>query len=270
MGKTGITTQEETRDRLRNYRHPDHDSWDDVLNGMMDLLPAIDAIQDDGCVRCGETPFADRPTERLSGFIHFFTAEIEAEDGYREVLESNYYDSRECVTEAINDQEKFAARNPDLVVVGGKHQYQTELHETTFHLEQTRMEVGFDIPGAFDGESAHGTEYDYIGEPVFVKNHGDWVHSGIISDIIHEEGHTSLILDHSVEARFYHPVEEKREEERENWADWRDGVCPECGFEFRYVYSDPNEECPDCGAEIDVEEYDADDSEPGVPPWESE
>jgi hypothetical protein len=71
--------------------------------------------------------------------------------------------------------------------------------------------VGIPVPGAFAGTTSHGDEYAYIGEPVYVKNEGDWIQSGVVEDIYHEEAYTALMLGHDYEVEMSnHPDEGRR------------------------------------------------------------
>jgi hypothetical protein len=194
MGDTTLTIDTETRERLLGHRAIAHDSWDDVLNGMMDVLPTVDELSD-GCTWCGDGPYSEAIEDGV-GFIEFFTEELT--DG-EEFHHTGYFCSAECAVEAQEEAKKYVPENPEKVVVGGADEIRAAFAGATFYLDGQRMEVGLDVPGAFDGTDSHGGEYDYYGEPVYVYNEGDIVQRGVIEDIIHEDNHTALVLGHDHE-----------------------------------------------------------------------
>ena len=244
MGETTLTITDGTKDRLEDHRHDEHDSWSETLDGMMEMLPSIESFNE-GCRNCEEEPFMDVPPEEYGGVVRWFKTEVEGND----VFGMNYYCSPECANEVAEEMEKYVPENPDEVVVGGLSELRTSVYGASFYLDRDRMEVGVPVPGAFGGESSHGTEYDYIGEPVYVYHDGDFRHTGVIEEIIHEEAHTALLLGRNIEVEMLnHPDDERREEYEEQHAKWTEAECASCGSELRFMVEEPPEECPECEA----------------------
>lgn len=211
MADTTLTIDDETKERLDNYRHPDHENWADVLDSFMQILPSYEDL-DDGCMNCGEERFVDTQIEDHDGTVQWFHTEFDGNDVYG----SNYYCSPECAHEQQEEANSYVPENPDLVVIGGKDEMRTEFKGATFYLYRDTMEVGIPIPGAFGGSDSHGNEYAYEGEPVYIKNEGQWVQKGVIDNIIHEETHTALILEHEFNVtEEYHPDSEAEAEAAE-------------------------------------------------------
>lgn len=245
MGPTTLTVDEEVRERVEEHRGDAHHSVEDVLVGMMRMLPPVEAIMD-GCENCGDDPFHKSRPEKAGGVIWSF----HVEEGGEEQYISRYFCSPECAKEKSDEEGKWVPEHPDKVVVGGVSELRTEFEDASFYMDRDVTEVGLDIPGAFGGTDSHGNEYDYEGEPVYVKNEGHWVQDGVIEDIIHEESHTALILgrDHE-KVMLNHPDDEKRENYEEMHAKQNRDECAQCGASFQYSAKEPPEECPDCGAE---------------------
>lgn len=243
-GGSSIPASDEVRERLQSYRGPWHDSWNDVLNGMMDILPSTEQFSD-GCTNCGKNVLAFGSPENVSGTIQYFNVDHEGV----EYTQTVFYCSAECAMEAQEEMEKHVPESPDKVIVGGKSEMRTEFSDASFYIDRDTMEVGLDIPGAFAGESSHDYEYDYTGEPVYVWNEGAVRQKGVIEDIIHEEKHTALMLEHDVETTMLnHPNEEKREEYKEKHAKWTEEDCAQCGSTLKYMAKEPPEKCPYCNA----------------------
>lgn len=205
MGETSLTISDEIKERLENYRHEDHESWNEVLDSFMTVLPTQEELED-GCINCGKERFLDAPIQEVGGFVQWMHAEYDGQDIYG----SNYYCSPECAHEVQEEVDSYVPENPDLVVVGGKDEMRTEFEGATFYLDRDTMEVGIPLPGAFGGSDSHGNTYEYEGEPVYIKNEGQWVQKGVIENIIHEETHTALILEHEFNVtEEYHPDKEE-------------------------------------------------------------
>lgn len=244
MGDTTLTVDEDVKNTLSaNYRHDLHHSWTEFFEGVMEILPTVETIED-GCANCGETPFWNGPTENYGGVIQWFHTEFEGDDIYG----TGYFCSPECAAERQEEIDAMVPEEPDLVAVGGHERMRTEFEGATFYIDGDARQVGIPIPGAFSGESSHGYEYDYLGEPVYLKNEGAWVQSGVIEKVFHEETHTTLDLGKSVTVeQLNHPDDEKREAFIETYSHWYSQECPECGEEIR-VNEDMGDEieCPEC------------------------
>lgn len=190
MAETTLPISQETKDELDEYRHPKHDSYDDVLSGMMTVLPTLEELHE-GCdnAECDEKPWGDPPWEEVNGVLALIYDEDVMDSGH-----TNYYHRESCLREVRDRMEHYVPENPDEVVVGGDDALQTRVEGTSFYAGGDRREVALDVPGAFGGTSSHGNEYEYAGEPVWVVNDGEVVQKGKIDEIIHEEAHTVLIL----------------------------------------------------------------------------
>jgi hypothetical protein len=208
MGDTSITVGEDTKERLGDHRAPTHDSWSDVLDGMMEILPTVQDVEE-GCEHCGEVRPHGRAVEDAGGAVQFFHAEYEDNDVYG----SRYFCSAECAHDAQQEVEAMVPSEPDEVLVGGDAEPQAHVEGAVFYIDGHTREVSLPTPGAFGGTDSHGNEYDYEGEPVYIRNNGDIVQDGVVDDIIHEDAATALLLgrDHET-VMSNHPDDEKREE----------------------------------------------------------
>jgi len=243
MGETTLTIAEDTKELLKDYRAAEHDSWSDTLTGMMKVAPSVEAVKD-GCEYCDDSHFYAGSVEETGGVVQFFHAEYEGEDIYG----SRYFCSGECAHEAQEEVDAMVPENPDEVLVGGKAEMRASFKDASFHIDRDRKEVGIPVPGAFAGGDSHGNEYNYEGEPVYVRNEGAVVQKGVIENIIHEETHTALLLGHEeATVMLNHPNEGKREEYEETHANWTDAECYACGTTFKFTVGEPPEECPNCG-----------------------
>lgn len=245
MGNTTISVDEETRKRLQKYRSAHHGSFDEQLNGMMDIIPTIEEmkerVNEDGHVSWQGTP------ERTGGVIHFFHTTV----GESKVTHSSYYPTAEAFAEMQRQIEQQVPTEPDEVIVGGKDELRTSFNGARFHIGGDDRWVSLDIPGAFGGSNESGEEYDYAGEPVYIKNAGEIVQQGVVEDIIHEDAHTAITLtSHHATEMLHHPNDRTREEYKEVHTEWHDGKCEDCEGTFRYPESDEPSECPNCGGEI--------------------
>jgi rRNA maturation protein Nop10 len=202
MSDTTITLDSEVKQRLSLYRHPRHDSWNDTLESLMMRLPTMEDI-DDGCPNCGRHVESDLAPEETHGVSHWFS--YPSGDGNRG-CHANYCCSPECAGELAEDMQSYVPENPDLVVIGGHEQPRVEFSGANFYLDGETREVGIPLPGAFSGTDSYGEyEYEYVGEPVYIRNDEKWVQSGVVSDIIHQEGYTTLLLGYDCDV-----VEENR------------------------------------------------------------
>lgn len=214
MGETTLTLSEEVKEQLEHHRHDDHDNWSDVLETMMAILPTYDHLRNDGCAMCDESPVEDKPLDEAHGVIHWYQAPREFDGG----LEAHWFCSRECIADMDDKVKKFVPREPDRIRVGGYQVPAVEIEESiTCHIDNNTMEVGIRIPGAF-AETEDG--YDYHGEPVYVFNQGDWVQSGVVESIIHEETYTGLMLGVDAEVEMSnHPSERERKKWKQRQAE---------------------------------------------------
>jgi ribosomal protein S27E len=247
MGNTTLSVDEETKERLEDHRAPGHHSWDEALHGMMELLPAVDEIQE-GCGECGQGGLLGGVPEDGGGVIRYFST---VQDG-TDIHDANYYCSNECLGEVVERMDHYVPEEPDVVIVGGGGELRAEFGDATFYIDGDTMEVGLPVPGAFDGEDSHGNQYAYYGEPVYVVHDGEVVQKGVIEDIIHEETHTALILEHDHSTTMlHHPNDDKREQYEDNHVEWFDFECPDCGGALRSYEGAENVECPECDTTID-------------------
>jgi hypothetical protein len=251
---TSLTITESAKDTLETHRHPDHESWNDVIQTFGRVLPHPEGIYKDGCANCGETPHSDGPMEYVGGIINFAHAESGSHGTRRDHFITEWFCSRECFIEETDERQKYTTNDPDLARVGGVDALQADVTPSHFQLRQDgSMYLTLEVPGAFSGEPDVGDDYDYIGEPVYVKNRGDWIQSGVIEDIVHEETRTYLELthDHRV-TEPNHPDEERVEE---YWGDWNAEECPNCGGEYHESTEGDHGDCLDCGlAELPAED----------------
>lgn len=249
--RTTITLHPDLKERLEDLRHRKHNSWNQFFEGILEILPTADEIAE-GCTNddCDRSvvDMVDGPYENYGGVIHWYSTEHE---GHR-IYGRNWFCSPECAYETDQEMKAMAPREPDEVIVGGKDQIRASFSGAKFHIDGEVRQVGIEIPGAFKGQDSHGDrQYDYHGEPVYIKNEGDIVQTGVIEEIHHEDAWTGLSLenDHEVVMK-NHPVKEKREEYERVQQRFRSGECPYCDNTIRVDTDDMNdnvgEHCPHC------------------------
>lgn len=243
--ETTISVKDATKERFtENYVADGHYSQDDALNHLMDIVPTL-TQHAEGCAYCGNTPPTAIPAEAPGGVVLWYNAELEGH-AWRG---TDYFCSTECAEAQQAEMRKYAPEAPDLVVVGGHEQMRTSFRDASYYIDHDAHEVGIPVPGAFTGTSDQGDEYEYVGEPVYIKHEGDWIRSGTIESIVHEEVHTGLILtaDAATEG-LNHPDDERREQYERHHAIWYDHRCPECGADLR-VHEKMTDEvvCGECG-----------------------
>ena len=251
---TTLTLSEEQLERLKAYQHSEHDSWVQTVEGILRVLPDADDVYEEGCLVCGRTAVGTEPIAEAGGVVRWFCHEVEGEA----LFHTNYFCSMECAAEQAEKEANAAPLSPDEVLVGGSSELRTTVTDTSFHLDGEGMEVGIDIPGAFDGESDLGREYAYVGEPVYVIEDDVIQQSGIVEDIIHEETWTGLSLSHGgdpvsfARIQLNHPEEQVRESYREAHAPWRETTCGECSDRLKWPEDRDGlpVKCPTCGAEV--------------------
>lgn len=245
MGDTTITISEETKDRLETRRAPGHHSFDDLVNGLLEIVPPVEEIRE-GCVQCDKPKIWRDTPEDTGGVLHFFSHTYDDAIIYG----SNYFCSPDCAQELQEEIQKQVPREPDEILVGGDEEMRATFTGGRFIIDNETKEVGLDVPGAFAGKDSLGNEYDYLGEPVYIRNDGKIVQRGVIDDIIHEESHTGLLLANDYKTEMLnHPNDEKREEYEEQHVEWYFEPCPECDTELR-IHEEIDSECPECGTPI--------------------
>lgn len=250
MGKTSLPTSESVKERFGNrHRHPMHASWNDVLESVMAIMPSYDELED-GCAYCGDPPFENGKIEETSGVIHYTKLPEEHGGG----LTTSWLCSLECAAKAHEHRQTQLPREPDLIRVGGDNVPAVEVTDhLTLHFSAENREVGIGLPGLFaSGEDPEST-YDYVGEPVYIKNRGKWVQDGVIEDIMHEEDHTALVLGygHWPDIALNHPDRERREQYRQKHAPHFTQDCPHCETEIRLHGGLPDAiDCPECGERV--------------------
>lgn len=249
MSNRTITIPDEVRERLEEHRHPEHNTWGDTLEGLMAVAPSVEELEEDGCARCGERLHGSGPIEKRTAYIHSFHHSAQG-------VESTYssaYCSRECLVLAREKADKYGSCDPDKVVAGGVSQYRVEFEAGHFHIDGHTKSFGIEIPGAFTGSPDHSDEeYAYVGEPIYIKNWGEWVHAGVISDIIHEEGSTTV----EMEADFaytnaHHPDPGQRDKAFVDFQRRGHADCPGCETPVGFPAAEPKSKCPDCGASLE-------------------
>jgi hypothetical protein len=253
---TTLTLSEEQLERLKAYRHSDHDSWVQTVEDILRVLPDAEDVYEEGCMVCGKTAIGTDPIADAGGFTRWFHHEVSGED----LFHTHYFCSAECIEEQAEREEKAVPSSPDEVVVGGANELRVSVSDASFHMSGTEKSVGINIPGAFGGESSHGRKYAYTGEPVYIIKDDKVRQSGIIRDIIHEETWTGITLARDASPASFtrlelnHPDEEVRESFCNENPSRREATCPECDDQLRWVEAD-NElpvQCPTCWAEVDA------------------
>lgn len=251
MGDASLAVKGDTKQRLDDhYRSSEYPSQDELIDGMMDALPSQEQIEQ-GCDQCGKR-FRTTRYEELNAVTFLFYSE---EHNHQDV---KVFCSDSCLKEHRDEARSYTPRHPNKVVVGGKDELRGVLGDAVFVIDGPTMEVGIDVPAAFSGTDSHGTEYDYVGEPVFIQNdEEEWVQSGIVTDIINEEAHTGLIFEPALSKKVkpHHPDEEVRKDFKENSV-----VCPECGHRQLH-YQDVPFDCPECGTPMPQHADDGEESD---------
>lgn len=262
---TSIGLSQETRDRLDDYRSPAHASLEEVIQGLMEVVPpAEDILAEDACAysECDKTLWVpDKPEDR-GGVIQWHAMEYDDSMVYG----SSWFCSPEHAEKQQAEVEEMAAVEPDRIIVGGDEEMRIEVEMPDLRLRHPvegdeSREIGIDAPLDLVGETRHGHEYDYHGEPVYVENGGKVRFSGVVDDIIREEVHTAIIMGRDVPTEMMnHPNEERRTDWISSYTHWYDQSCPECGETVR-VSEDMDDvvECPKCEAEVERDPVSMDD-----------
>jgi len=208
---TSLTVDQDTLKRLREYRTDEHYTWDEALNDLLHTVPPTEKLRE-GCEHCGEPVLRNKRRSDSHMVVQSFTAEGRGESFHLTRL----FCSLDCAGQSHEKMEAMVPENPDEIIVGGADAFRTSFEGASYYVDGETREVGIPLPGAFDGEGAHGEEYDYIGEPVYIHNDGRVVQNGVIKDIIHEDAYTALLLNHDYETVMnHHPNEDKQVE----WAE---------------------------------------------------
>lgn len=245
MGQTTLTVDAEVKPQLEAHRHPEHDNWTDVIESLCARTPTIEDIQE-GCSNCGDRPPND-PPEEGGGAVQWFSHTLPERDG--SITNAQYFCDEECFMEFQEEVDAHFPETPDEVVVGGVEELQTSFSDARFLIDGDVQSLHVDVPGAFSGDDGAGGEYDYLGEPVYIRNAGKWVQDFVIEEILHEDATTSLLLGYGwATTKANHPSEQVREEFFRSH-----GRCPDCR-KWQMVSEDAYE-C-ECGAEIDPGKFD--------------
>ena len=187
---TTLTIDEAKRKQLERYRHPDHESWSEVLEAMMHVLPDAEQMQDEGCCGCGKHSDKDAPIDQYGGVTQFFHAGVpDRDDEY--IYHSNYFCSRECAAELDEEINHQFPESPDYVHIGGHAEPQYSVEGATYILDGDIEEITVSVPGAFCGSEY---DHDYLGEPVFIEDEGEIVQVREIADIQEWKDGTSFRL----------------------------------------------------------------------------
>jgi hypothetical protein len=257
MVTTTLSLNEDLKERLEQYRHGSHDSWNDTISGILDVLPDEEDVHETGCVYCGEVHHGGGAIEDRTFFLSRFVAEDPVEEGTTTFRASNYFCSLECARKQREETDHLLPRNPDRVHVGGDEQPRAILGGGELYVTTSVKELMFDIPGALDGTSDHGHEYDYVGEPVYLKNNQEWVKSFTIEDLTHEDSKTVLTLTRDTATeKLNHPDDAVRDAYVGKHAKWFTAECPDCGERLRSHEGAGEQACPECGLVMeDVEDH---------------
>jgi len=204
MGDTSLTVDADTKQRLSDdYRSPEHDSWTEFFNGLMEMLPTREEMEECSYGDCDRNLWRSGPVEDWGGVIQWFAAEHNGSTIYGNA----YFCSPEHAEAAQEEVRQMVPTNPALVRVGGHEELSTEFTGAEYYLDGEHKELSIPMPGAFGGSDSHGNDYDYTGEPVYLQNdRGEWVASAVVDEIIHEEAHTALILGSNLSVeKGHHP-----------------------------------------------------------------
>lgn len=204
MAETSLTIDEEVRERLDDYRHPSQLSWSDVLDAMMDRLPTVEEIED-ACSNCGEEFRTAGPYDEMGGFVQWYTLPDDL-GGDPQVA---FFCSRSCLEQSFEMKDTYLPESPDRLVVGGAEVPRVEIEQSlSFYKDGHRTSVGIDLPGLFTGDEV---PYDYEGEPLYVQNRGTWIETGVVEEIVHDDDHTTLLIENNrTIEKAHHPDPEQR------------------------------------------------------------
>lgn len=253
--ETSIGLSQETKDRLEDRRAPGHASMEDVIAGLLEIVPPVDEILDEEACSwrgCDHNIWNPSTPEKKGGVIRYFHTEHDDAD----IFGSNYFCSIECAAKVAEETEKMAATHPDKFIIGGMDEMRFEVTNDDLRLFHRDDGQELSIPAPLDlvGETKYH-EFDYHGEPIYVWNAGKTRFAGVIGEIIREETHTAINLgrDHTAE-QLNHPNDEKRQSFIETYSHWYEQECPECGEELR-VNEDMDDEieCGECGSMVERE-----------------
>lgn len=238
MGTTTIPVSEDVKERLEHHRFDGHNSWDDVLIGMMEMLPDKTSVEDEGCINCNSNIFGDT-LEESGGLVNFYRFE----DRGVEYTCTNYFCSPDCFMEFQNEIDKQLPTYPDRVTIGGRKFNRCEIQSPHLICDGKSFDLTVDAPFAFMSDNS-----SYEGEPVYVWHEGKYRLSGVVTKIIHEFGSTTLRFapDFAVTEQL-HPDDEKQDGSVEHFCK-HDYEKKECSTKGAPVYiEDERELCPLCG-----------------------
>jgi hypothetical protein len=213
MGKTTIALDDATKDELDAYQVGDHDSANDTLRALLNLIPHPEDMYDKGCANpeCGKTLPSGTSADRYDLTIeHMNLDPVNAPP----INQSNFFCSPGCAVELQEHSQEQAPSDPDKVIVGGHDEMRFEFGGARYRIDGHTEEVSLGIPGALTGQDSHGYEFDYEGEPVYIHNAGRVVQMGIVDEVINEESHTAIIMGHgNLDMQYeHHPNEAKAQE----------------------------------------------------------
>jgi len=189
---TSIGLSQDTRDQLDDYRAAGHESMEDVIAGLLKMVPPADDILHDGACAWDECDsnlwVPDTPEER-GGVIQWASTDYDGQKLYN----STYYCSVEHAAKNQDKIDEMAAGEPDEVKIGGADEITMSLTMDGMRLHHGHPhELGIDAPLDLVGEDRHGYSYDYHGEPIEVINGGKVRFSGEITDMLREETYTAI------------------------------------------------------------------------------
>lgn len=194
--ETSIGLSTDTKERLeKHYRSKGHASMDEVIQGLMEIVPpAEDIIADDACSwpECDKPLILEAAPEDQSGVIRWWATER----GDSTLYGNAYYCSIEHAHADAERIEEMSATHPDAVVLGGDELMEVYIETPGLRLfhpneHEDRREVGIDVP--LDLEDGEGEDViSYVGEPIEIENAGKVRFSGTIDEIVREEVHTAI------------------------------------------------------------------------------
>lgn len=242
--ETSLTIETDAKETLDEIR-PDGQTWTEFAEMLGTMLSPL-AGEETECLNCERPIYLNSDLLAMGGTLYWERVGTQDGDTYHV---TNLYCSNECAAEWVENINEQFPDDPDEVLVGGRARPQVTLTDATFIMDGERREIGTKIPGAFtvDGE-------DYVGEPVYVKNNGRWVQSGVVDLIEHDHHeHTALGMGRKAPVeRVNHPDPDEREEYRSMLEDQdcEEHTCDTC--EESYLLPPMRiEACPYCGAEYD-------------------
>lgn len=189
---TTMTLSADVKERLEeDFRHPEHDKWDDTVESIMAALPTIEELEE-GCVMCDQKPRHFDHHGRIGGVIDITTVDTDmlaGEEGERFdkdfITEVSWYCSKACASEAQEQVEHHLPSDPDVVYIGGETRRQVEIQDASFEMDGKKRYVTIHIPptlfGTPEGREIPDMDTDipgFEGEPVFIEHDNEIVQKG--------------------------------------------------------------------------------------------